>query len=40
MMMASLARRGYRVYFATILGACKLLSAAAITAPGLPRLSD
>jgi hypothetical protein len=40
MMMASLARLGYPVYLATILGVWKLLGAAAITAPGLPRLKE
>jgi hypothetical protein len=40
MMMASLERLGYPVYLATILGVWKLLGAAAITAPGLPRLRE
>jgi DoxX-like family len=31
---------GYPIYFATILGAWKLLGAIAITAPGLPRLKE
>jgi hypothetical protein len=39
-MMASLARLGYPVYLATILGVWKLLDAAAITEAGLPRLKE
>lgn len=31
---------GYPLYFATLLGAWKLLGAVAITAPGLPRLKE
>jgi hypothetical protein len=40
MMMVSLARLGYPVYLATILGVWKLLGAAAITAPGLLHLRE
>ena len=39
-MIAALAHLGYPVYFATILGVWKVLGAAAITAPGLPRLKQ
>jgi uncharacterized membrane protein YphA (DoxX/SURF4 family) len=35
-----LAHLGYPAYFATILGAWKLLGVAAILAPGLPRLKE
>jgi uncharacterized membrane protein YphA (DoxX/SURF4 family) len=35
-----LAHLGYPVYFATILGAWKVLGAVAITVPGLPRLKE
>src|SRR5947209_2385449 len=36
-MIAGLAQLGYPLYLATILGIWKLLGAAAITTPGLPR---
>ena len=38
--MATLAHLGYPAYFATILGAWKLLGAAAIVVPGLPRVKE
>ena len=39
-MLEGLAHLGYPPYFATILGAWKLLGVAAILAPGLPRLKE
>lgn len=38
--IATLAHLGYPVYLATILGVWNVLGAAAITAPGLPRLKE
>ena len=38
--MESLAHLGYPTYFATILGTWELLGAAAIVAPGLPRVKE
>jgi uncharacterized membrane protein YphA (DoxX/SURF4 family) len=38
--MATLAHLGYPAYFATILGAWKLLGAVVIVLPGLPRLKE
>jgi uncharacterized membrane protein YphA (DoxX/SURF4 family) len=37
---ASLQHLGYPAYFATLLGAWKLLGAIALTVPGLPRLKE
>ncbi|MEZ4403659.1 MAG: DoxX family protein [Kofleriaceae bacterium] len=37
---ASLASLGYPLYLATILGVAKLLGAAVVAAPGLPRLKE
>lgn len=37
---ASLAHLGYPAYFATLLGAWKLLGALAIVVPGMPRLKE
>ncbi|MGA2448261.1 MAG: DoxX family protein [Polyangiaceae bacterium] len=39
-MLAGLAHLGYPAYFATIIGAWKLLGVAAILAPGFPRLKE
>src|SRR5499433_2236268 len=39
-MLSELAHLGYPAYFATILGAWKLLGAIAIVAPRLPRLKE
>lgn len=39
-MTAGFAHLGYPVYLLTLLGAWKLLGAAAIAAPGLPRLKE
>jgi uncharacterized membrane protein YphA (DoxX/SURF4 family) len=38
--MATLAHLGYPAYFATIMGAWKLLGAIAIVVPGLPRVKE
>jgi len=38
--LATLAHLGYPVYFATILGVWKILGAAAIVAPGMPRVKE
>jgi hypothetical protein len=38
--LAFLARIGYPAYFATLIGAWKLLGGVAILAPGLPRLKE
>jgi len=38
--MAALAHLGYPAYFATIMGAWKLLGAIAIVVPGLPRVKE
>ncbi|HZP48998.1 MAG TPA: DoxX family protein [Vicinamibacterales bacterium] len=38
--MATLQHLGYPAYFATLLGVWKLLGAAAIVAPGLPRVKE
>jgi hypothetical protein len=39
-MVAAMTHLGYPAYFATILGAWKLLGAIAILAPGMPRLKE
>jgi hypothetical protein len=39
-MLIGLAHLGYPLYLATILGVWKLLGAAAITVPGVPRLKE
>jgi hypothetical protein len=39
-MKAGMAHLGYPVYVATLLGVWKLLGAAAVAAPGLPRLKE
>lgn len=38
--LAGMQHLGYPLYFATLLGAWKLLGAIAITAPGLPRVKE
>jgi uncharacterized membrane protein YphA (DoxX/SURF4 family) len=38
--MATLAHLGYPAYFATIMGAWKLLGAIAIVVPGFPRVKE
>jgi uncharacterized membrane protein YphA (DoxX/SURF4 family) len=39
-MVAAMTHLGYPAYFATILGAWKLLGAIAIVVPGMPRLKE